>query len=112
MRVSRVVALVLMAVLASACGSPAATPPDPTIEPAAGSERVSGRHVQIYSAVIHQIVEVDNTFGGEGKDVPFDHVLIDKTVGGDRSGMEGGSEEGTPLSPEMQEALEAELADL
>ena len=114
MRAARMVTAIVLLVLA-ACGEPTGRPTEPTGEPA-GSDggSVSQRDLQIYSAVVHQVIEVDNTFGGPSKAVPFDHVLISDRIGGDGASMEddtlgpGGEE----MSPEMQEALGAELADL
>jgi len=88
--------LVVVALLTiPACGSPQ-SPVDATGEgssAAAGGE-VPARQLQIYSAVVHRVIEGDNTFGGAGEDVPFDHVLIDTTIGGERSGT--GESEGCP----------------
>ncbi|MQB01092.1 MAG: hypothetical protein GEU78_12495 [Actinobacteria bacterium] len=115
-RVLRAV-LVATALVMAACGSPGSgkTPIDPEAGRTPGTqvgEPASPRHVQIYSAVIHQIIRVDNTFGGADGDVPFDHVLIDTIVGGDRSGSADDGDEGESMAPEMRDALQAELSDL
>lgn len=114
MRGARAVAAVVVLVM-TGCGEPTASPQQPSVEPAGGGdESAAARDVEIYSAVVHQVIEVDNTYGGPSKPVPFDHVLISDRIGGDGSSMEDDTlgPGGDPMTAEMQEALATELEDL
>lgn len=102
-------ALVIAGVLLGACGAPArvartnGTPPR-----AAQRER---RTIEIYAAVVRQLVTKDHTFGGAPS--PFDHVyIVDGAVKGAGDPMKGDERPDRPFGDKVKAGLRRELADI
>ena len=102
------VILVGVALVLAGCGGGAETGPGtgtgtPTGEP-------DDRAVAVYSAVIRRLVTKDHTFGDA--ESPFDRVFIDVRIDDGAGDPDAHPPTGARLSPEEQDAILSELADL
>lgn len=100
--------IALFGVLATACGSAG---PTSTVPP----EGSSPNRAAIYAVALHQLVSVDNTFGGDGN--PWSELLVlaslDPSAGDATFG--GGApdpQQVRPLTAEERNAIEAALSPL
>ena len=100
--------IALFGVLATACGSAG---PTSTVPP----EGSSPNRAAIYAVALHQLVSVDNTFGGDGN--PWSELLVlasldpsasDATFGGGAPDPQ----QVRPLTAEERNAIEAALSPL
>jgi hypothetical protein len=107
----KIAALILAGVFAGACGSPSSglnvggASPDESVN--SGRER----SVEIYAAVIRQLVTEDHTFGDSPS--PFEHVyVVDGAVDDAADPMRRESAPEEPFNREVKEGLKEELNDL